>query len=138
VPHVAPDEGLNQAIIDLVDLRETHGPPPWRVPVIGTPNVRFVYLAWEPGFATVPHVHPRADETFHVLIGRAVFRFGDRPGEGAEIEAGPGSLLWSPAGRWHDIRVTGDEDFYMLIAVSPNEDAPDETVESPVSAGVPA
>ena len=129
MPYVAPGEGLNRVIVDLVDLRAELGSPPWRVPVVGTPNVRFVYLGWEPGFASVPHVHPRADETFHVLVGRAVFRFGDRPGEGPEVEAGPGSLLRSPAGEWHDIRVTGDEDLYMLIAVTPNQDAADETTE---------
>jgi quercetin dioxygenase-like cupin family protein len=129
MPYVAPGEGLNRRIIDLAERRAEYGPPPWRVSLVGTDQVRFVLLAWQPGFATVPHFHPRGVEVFQVLAGRAAFRFGDGPGKGEVIEGGPGSLFMSPPGEWHDVAVLGDEDFHMLIAVAPNEDAPDEAVE---------
>jgi quercetin dioxygenase-like cupin family protein len=129
MPYVTPGEALNRPMIDLAELRAQHGPPPWRVPVVGIDQVRFVLMAWQPGFATVPHHHPRAVEVFQVLAGRGAFRFGDSPGNGDVIEGGPGSLLMSPPGEWHDIAVVGEHDFYLLIAVAPNEDAPYETVE---------
>jgi quercetin dioxygenase-like cupin family protein len=129
MPYVARGEGLNGRMIEPAELRAQNGPPPWRVAVVGTNQVRFVLLAWQPGFATVPHNHPRAVEVFQVLAGRAAFRFGDGPGQGDVTEAGPGSILMSSAGEWHYITVLGRDDFFMLVAVAPNEDEPDETVE---------
>jgi quercetin dioxygenase-like cupin family protein len=129
MPYVAPAEALNRRMTDLAVLRAQQGPPPWRVSLVGTDQVRFALLAWKPGFATVPHYHPRGVEVFQVLAGRAAFRFGDGPGKGDVIEGRPGSLFTSPPGEWHDITVLGGDDFYMLIAVAPNEDAPDEAVE---------
>jgi quercetin dioxygenase-like cupin family protein len=135
MPYVAPGEGLNRRLIDLADLCAQYGPPPWRVSVVGTDQVRLVLLAWQPGFATVPHYHPRGVEVFHVLAGRGSFRFGDSPGKGDVIEGGPGSLLMAPPGEWHDITVVGEDNFYMLTVVAPNEDAPDEAVEPAAPAG---
>jgi quercetin dioxygenase-like cupin family protein len=50
-------------------------------------------MAWEPGFRTVPHVHPRAEEVFHVLEGRAAFRIGS----GEDRIVGPGTILLARA-----------------------------------------
>jgi mannose-6-phosphate isomerase-like protein (cupin superfamily) len=131
MPYLSPEETPGQVVIDLADLRREQGPAPWRVGVVGTPNVRFAMLAWEPGFGTVPHQHPHADETFIVVSGRAAFRFGDAPGLGEVFEAGAGCVLRSPHGQWHDIWVVGDDEACLLIAVTPNQDVPDETIEPP-------
>ncbi|MCJ7711283.1 MAG: cupin domain-containing protein, partial [Chloroflexi bacterium] len=90
-----------------------------------SPAIRVVLWGWPVGYSTVPHRHPRAEEMFHVLRGHAVFTFA---GE-ADRTAGPGSLLVAPRGVAHAIRVIGDEPFVMLIAVAPNEDSDDETIE---------
>jgi quercetin dioxygenase-like cupin family protein len=126
MPYVAPGEALNAPALDLAAVERDMGPPPWRRPLVGTPRTRVALIAWPPGFVAAPHVHPRADEVFQVLRGRAAFRFGDGP----DVAAAPGTTLLGPAGIAHAIRVIGDEPLVFLAAVSPNEDAPDETVES--------
>lgn len=125
MPYVDPSEAPNQRSVSLEQVRRDCGPPPWRTPLIATPALRVVLWAWEPGFRTVPHLHPRAEEAFLVLEGRAGFTIGDD----AERIVGPGALLLAPRAVQHSIRVVGDEPFTMLIVLGPNEDAHDETVE---------
>lgn len=125
MPYVAPSEAPNQRDVSLEQVRRDCGPPPWRKPLIATPALRVVLWAREPGFRTVPHVHPRAEEVFYVLEGRAGFTFGDE----AERIVGPGALLLAPRTVWHTIRVVGDEPLIMMVVLGPNEDAHDETVE---------
>ena len=125
MPYVSPAEALNRMAVAIPALRRKTGPPPWRVPIVATADLRVVLIAWEPGFRTVPHVHPRADEVFHVLRGRALFRIGS-----AEPRVvGPGTILLAPHGTWHDIAVTGEEPLLLLAALAPNEEATDETIE---------
>jgi mannose-6-phosphate isomerase-like protein (cupin superfamily) len=45
---------------------------------------------------TAPHVHPRMEETWEVVSGRAGFRIGDD-----EVLAGPGETVVAPAGTPH-------------------------------------
>jgi quercetin dioxygenase-like cupin family protein len=44
------------------------------------------------GSGPSPHVHPRAEEVFHVLEGRAAFRIGN----GEDRIVGPGTVLLAP------------------------------------------
>ena len=102
------------------------GEAPRRVALVATPGLRVVLLRWPPGFATVPHHHPHAEEIFLVLEGRAVFSIGDEP----EREVGSGRLMLAERGRWHAIRVPLDTGpLMLLVAVAPNGDAPDEAIE---------
>ena len=89
-------------------------------------------LEWPPGFAAPAHQHPNAQEVFHVLQGRAVFRFRDPTGAAPaeDVEAGPGPFLIGPRNLSHAIAVAGDEPLLMLVCVAPNEDRPDETVDA--------
>lgn len=125
MPHVAAHEVVDLSGAPLDELADRHGPPPFRVPLIASPAIRVVLLGWPAGYATVPHRHPRAEEMFHVLRGHAVFTFAGEPERTGE----PGSLLVAPRDVAHAIRVVGDEPFVMLIAVAPNEEASDETIE---------
>ena len=45
---------------------------------------------------TMPHRHPRMEETWEVLSGRAGFRIGDD-----ELSAGPGEVVVAPPGVEH-------------------------------------
>jgi mannose-6-phosphate isomerase-like protein (cupin superfamily) len=101
------------------------GPPPWRKPLVASASTRCVLSEWPAGFVARTHWHPRATETFHILAGRAVFRFAN---EQENREVGPGTLLVAPPGVAHTISVPGPDTLLMLVAVTPNEDAPDETV----------
>ncbi len=126
MPFVAAAEALNQAFVDLEVLAQESGEPPWRHCLVGTPGLRVVLLCWPPGFSSVPHVHPAADEIFSIVSGRALFTIGDEP----EREVGPGSFLLAERGVRHLIRVPdGDEPLLLLAAVAPNEDWAEETIE---------
>ena len=46
--------------------------------------------------ATMPHVHPRMEETWEVVEGRAGFLIGEE-----ELEAGPGERVVAPPGVVH-------------------------------------
>jgi quercetin dioxygenase-like cupin family protein len=126
MPYVTPAEGLNSPFLDLDALPGRPDEPSWRVALVGTPGLRVVLVRWEPGFATVPHHHPHAEEIFLVLEGRALFTVGDEP----EREVSPGQLVFAERGTWHAIRVPlGGAPVTLLAAVAPNEDEPDETIE---------
>jgi len=117
---------MNQAFVDLETLVRESGEPPWRRCLVGSPGLRVVLLCWPPGYASVRHVHPAAEEIFSIIDGRALFTIGDEP----EREVGPGSFLLAERGVRHRIRVPdGGERLVMLAAVAPNEDRPDETIE---------
>jgi mannose-6-phosphate isomerase-like protein (cupin superfamily) len=111
---------------DLNALRSEMGEPPWRLALVGTPRVRTILHCWEPGYATLPHCHPHADEFFLPLDGRAIFSIGDEP----EREVGPGHFTLAEHGLRHAIRVPVDGGpLTMLVAVAPNEDVADDTIE---------
>jgi mannose-6-phosphate isomerase-like protein (cupin superfamily) len=133
MPFVRPGEAPNAPALDLAKVRQRMGPPPWRKPIVGTDATRWVLQEWPVGYVTIPHVHPRADEVFHVLAGHSVFRF---EGEDADRRVGPGSVLFAPRGRRHTIGVPGPQPLLLLTAITPNEDAPDETIEEPHAPGV--
>jgi mannose-6-phosphate isomerase-like protein (cupin superfamily) len=133
MPYVPPAEALNLPALDLPALRREAGPLPWRRPLAASQAGRWVLAEWPPGFAAPPHYHPYAEETFHVLAGRGLFRFGDSR---EEVDAPAGSFLFAPRGLTHAIRVPGPESLLLLVCVTPNESRPDETVE-PVQAGAP-
>jgi mannose-6-phosphate isomerase-like protein (cupin superfamily) len=58
--------------------------------------------------------------------GRALFTIGDEP----EREVGPGQFLLAQRGVEHAIRVPEGSPLVLLAAVAPNEDRPDEQIES--------
>jgi quercetin dioxygenase-like cupin family protein len=126
VPFVSATEALNEVFVDLEALAQGSGEPPWRRCLVGTPGLRVVLLGWPPGFSSVRHVHPAAEEIFSIVSGRALFTIGDEP----EREVGPGSFLLAERGVRHLIRVPDDgEPLLLLAAVAPNEDWAQETIE---------
>lgn len=125
MPYVAEGEANDLPFQDLQVLADAQGSPPARTCLVGTPALRVVLLHWPPGFATVPHVHPAAEEIFQVIRGRACFTIGDEP----EREVGPGELMLARRGTRHAIRVPLGAPLTLLAAVAPNVDWSDETVE---------
>jgi mannose-6-phosphate isomerase-like protein (cupin superfamily) len=126
MPYVPPAEALNLPALDLAALRREAGPLPWRRPLAASPAGRWVLSEWPPGFAARAHYHPYAEETFHVLAGRGLFRFGSSQ---EEVDAPAGSFLFAPRGLAHAIRVPGPEPLLLLVCVTPNESRADETIE---------
>jgi quercetin dioxygenase-like cupin family protein len=126
MPYVSENEVVAPDGAALAEIAARLGPPPWRQPLAASPALRVVLWSWPAGFVTVPHRHPRAEELFHVLAGRASFGFEGEP----ERIVGPGGMLVAPRGVEHVIRVLDGDLFVLLIVVAPNEDAPDETIEA--------
>ncbi|HEX8647284.1 MAG TPA: cupin domain-containing protein [Thermoleophilaceae bacterium] len=86
-----------------------------------------------PDHRTAPHVHPRMEETWEVLSGRAGFRIGDE-----ELHAGPGETVvaapgvphhgWNEGGGETVLRITMRpalrwEDFVMRMFEAPERTA---------------
>jgi oxalate decarboxylase/phosphoglucose isomerase-like protein (cupin superfamily) len=132
MPFVSAADALNLRAVDLAAIKREAGPAPWRRPLAAGPAGRWVLLEWPPGFAAPAHRHPNAQEVFHVLQGRARFRFRDPSGSAPpeDVDAGPGTFLIGPRNLSHAISVTGDAPLLMLVCVAPNEDRADETVDA--------
>ena len=125
MPYVANGEAFDLPFLDMDALSGDLGPPPWRTCLVGTPGLRVLLLHWPPGYATIAHLHPGAEEIFQVVRGRAFFTIGETP----EREVGPGSFLLARRGVRHAIRVSEGAPLLLIAAVAPNEDRPDETIE---------
>jgi mannose-6-phosphate isomerase-like protein (cupin superfamily) len=61
-----------------------------------------------------PHIQHREDECFYVLEGEFVFVVED-----AEIEAGPGSLIYVPKGKLHAFENAGETTGRLLVSQTP-------------------
>ena len=126
MPFVSETEALNLSLQDLDSIARDAGEMPWRVALVGTSGMRVTYHGFPPGFSTVPHRHPHAEEFFTVLHGTALFTGGAEP----VFVAGPGELVLALRGVRHRIRVADDAaPMIMLAVVAPNEDRADETIE---------
>jgi quercetin dioxygenase-like cupin family protein len=126
MPFVDEHEALQLPFTDLQAIVDRSGEPPWRTCLVGTAAMRVVLLCWPPGFATKPHTHPHAEETFQVLRGSAVFEVGDEP----KRTVVPGELVLARRGVPHAIRVSDGEALVLLAAVAPNEDRADEELDA--------
>jgi quercetin dioxygenase-like cupin family protein len=125
MPFVTQEDALNVPFLDLDPLAGELGEAPWRAALVGSPALRVTLLHWAPGYTTIPHYHPVAEEIFLVISGRACFAIGDQP----EREVGPGELMLARRGELHAIRVPEGAPLTLLAAVAPNQDRPDETIE---------
>ncbi len=81
----------------------------------GDPDVLTMLVTWpDPGHRAAEHLHPRADETWHVLEGRVAFVIG-----GEHVEAGPGETVTAPAGTRHLASNAGDGAARLRIEMRP-------------------
>jgi mannose-6-phosphate isomerase-like protein (cupin superfamily) len=126
VPYVSVDEALNATVVDPGETAGMSRPGAQRLPLVASEDLRIVLLRMNAGEEPHrPHCHPRADEVMIIVEGRGLFTVGDEP----DFVAGPRSLVFVPRGVVHRIRIPGPEPMVWLSVVSPNEDAPDESVE---------
>jgi quercetin dioxygenase-like cupin family protein len=122
MPFVSAAEAPNAHLVEV----PFDGPIPadgvHRLPLVGTPSMRHVLLEFPPGFATTPHRHPGAGESFLILGGSGWFTI-----DGERYEALPGRLLWAPTDEVHAIEA-GPDGLRFMASVGPNEDRPDEEI----------
>ena len=92
------------AMIDLNALKEFSADKRVRKPIFKTGQLVSEIVCYEPGQSTVPHQHPRQDETFFVLDGCVNMNVG-----GVEHVMPAGSALSVKSGILHDVRNLGTE-----------------------------
>lgn len=68
----------------------------------------------EPGQVQPAHDHADQDKFYYVVEGRGRFRLGDD-----DIEAGPGEVVWAPAGVAHGVANDGDTRLTLLMGIAP-------------------
>ncbi|HMD88498.1 MAG TPA: cupin domain-containing protein [Anaerolineaceae bacterium] len=68
----------------------------------------------EPGQITDKHAHEVQLRFYMVLEGTGHIRVGDM-----ETEAGPGTIIWIPAGHTHTVVNTGSNNLIMLVGMAP-------------------
>ena len=68
----------------------------------------------EPGQVQTVHDHGDQDKFYAVLEGVGVFTLGND-----EQEAGPGVVVWAPAGLPHGVRNDGVERLVLLMGIAP-------------------
>ena len=94
----APDGG----IVDLNALKEFSAAKRVRKVISKTGQLISEMVCYEPGQSTVPHQHPRQDETFFVIDGCPNMNVG-----GVEYVMPAGSVLSVKSGIVHDVRNLG-------------------------------
>jgi quercetin dioxygenase-like cupin family protein len=67
-----------------------------------------------PGAEQAVHAHEGQDKFYHVLEGRGRFTVGDEVSE-----AGPGEVVWAPAGVLHGVMNNGTERLILLVGIAP-------------------
>lgn len=81
-----------------------------------TPNFFADVYVLRPGQAQAVHTHAGEDKCYHVLSGQGRITSGDDV-----FDAGPGVIVWCPAGAPHGIENTGpDEDLRALVFMAPH------------------
>ena len=75
------------------------------------------YSIFKPGTVTAPVAH-KVEELAYVIAGRGELRLDD-----GAVPFGPDDALFIPAGIWHAVAITGDEDVIMVFTF-PHPDYP--------------
>jgi quercetin dioxygenase-like cupin family protein len=68
----------------------------------------------EPGQAQAPHEHDGQDKFYYVVEGAGLFTIADEV-----AAAGPGEVVWAPAGVTHGVVNEGDSRLTLLVGIAP-------------------
>lgn len=68
----------------------------------------------EPGQVQKPHDHADQDKFYYVVEGHGRFWLGDE-----RREAGPGDVVWAPAGVVHGVANEGVKRLTLLVGIAP-------------------
>jgi quercetin dioxygenase-like cupin family protein len=68
----------------------------------------------EPGQVQAPHDHADQDKFYYVVEGDGRFWLGEE-----RVTAGPGAVVWAPAGLVHGVANEGDTRLTLLVGIAP-------------------
>jgi len=84
---------------------------------VGSQELEINRFTLKAGKRLAGHVHRDNDETYYVLTGHARLTLGGRPADGVggqDFDVGPESVAFIPAGTFHRLDNTGDQDLVLL------------------------
>ncbi len=85
-----------------------------RKKLIGSENLIAELVCYEPGQATVAHLHPRQDEIFYVIEGGGTIQVDEQ-----EVRVSAGSMIFVPAGARHGIRADAGSRLALMFVKGP-------------------
>jgi mannose-6-phosphate isomerase-like protein (cupin superfamily) len=85
-----------------------------RKKLIASENMVAELVCYEPGQATVPHLHPRQDEIFYVIEGKGTIVVGDE-----NVSVSAGSVVFGPQGVRHGIRADAGDRLALMFIKGP-------------------
>ena len=68
----------------------------------------------EPGQTQATHTHADQDKLYFVVEGQGTFTVADET-----HQAGPGMVIWAPAGAPHGVTNRGDTRLVLLVGIAP-------------------
>jgi len=68
----------------------------------------------EPGQTQATHTHADQDKFYFVIEGQGAFAIADET-----YQAGPGMVIWAPAGVLHGVTNRGDTRLVLLVGIAP-------------------
>ena len=85
-----------------------------RKKLLASENMVAELVCYEPGQATVPHLHPRQDEIFYVIAGSGTISVGDEI-----VPVSAGSVVFGPLGVRHGIRADAGDRLALMFIKGP-------------------
>ena len=85
-----------------------------RKKLISSKNLVAEMVCYEPGQATVPHLHPRQDEIFYVIEGKGTIIIGEEA-----IPVSAGSMVFGPLGVRHGISADAGDRLALMFIKGP-------------------
>jgi mannose-6-phosphate isomerase-like protein (cupin superfamily) len=108
----------------FTDYRDHTGARPdkfFKSTLFQSPRLLLGLNCLEPGQIQHAHVHVDQDKFYFVLEGQGTFVVGAETSE-----AGPGMVIWAPAGVDHGVTNTGEGRLVLLVGIAPGPVRKDE------------
>jgi mannose-6-phosphate isomerase-like protein (cupin superfamily) len=100
---------------DTGEIREGQPGKPRKVNLVETDRFFVDVHVLLPGQAASVHTHAGEDKCYHVLSGRGRVTVGPET-----LDAGPGALVFCPAGEPHGVENPGPETLRLLVFMAPH------------------
>jgi quercetin dioxygenase-like cupin family protein len=101
----------------VVDYRDHSGASPdkfFKSTLFQSPQLLLGLNCLEPGQVQHAHTHADQDKFYFVIEGQGTFAVGAETSQ-----AGPGMVIWAPAGVDHGVTNTGDVRLVLLVGIAP-------------------
>jgi mannose-6-phosphate isomerase-like protein (cupin superfamily) len=100
--------------LEIMEQLEYSAAKQVRKKLIASENLVAELVCYEPGQATVSHLHPRQDEIFYVIAGKGSIVIGE---EAVPVSAG--SVVFGPLGVRHGIKADAGERLALMFIKGP-------------------